>query len=193
MAEPRIVVMGGSAGAIEALLEILPALPAGYPLPVLVVVHLPGGQQSMLAEVLGARTPLAVIEAEDKARATPGTVHVAPPDYHLLVEADGTLALSVDAPVHHSRPAIDPLLESAADAYAEGVVGVVLSGASADGAAGLAAVRRAGGLAIVQDPATAWSPHMPEAALREADPQLVLAPAAIRAYLVSLGGTEVRR
>ncbi|WP_242337305.1 MULTISPECIES: chemotaxis protein CheB [Anaeromyxobacter] len=193
MAEPRIVVIGGSAGAIETLLEILPALPPGYPLPVVVVVHLPAGQPSLLAEVLGTRSALPVVEAEDKARACPGTVYLAPPDYHLLLEGDGTLALSVDAPVHHSRPAIDPLLESAADAFADGVVAVVLSGASSDGAAGLAAVRRAGGLAIVQDPATASSPLMPEAALRAADPELVLSPAELRVHLAALGRTGVRR
>ncbi|WP_260929226.1 chemotaxis protein CheB [Novosphingobium sp. 9] len=161
----QAVVIGASAGAIDALLRILPRLPADYPIPVLVVVHLPAGRRSELSAVFGARCALTVQEAEDKQSVSAGEVIFAPPNYHLLVEAGGNLSLSVDDPVFFSRPAIDVLFESAADAYGPGLVAVVLTGASRDGAAGLSAVARAGGETIVQDPDTASARTMPDAAL----------------------------
>ena len=114
----RAVAIGGSAGAVQALLHILPALPASYPLPVLVVVHVPPDRDNALVPLLQDRCQLAVKEAEDKETLAPGVVYFAPSDYHLLVEADGALALSSDELVNHSRPSIDVLLESAADASA---------------------------------------------------------------------------
>jgi two-component system chemotaxis response regulator CheB len=159
------VVLGASAGAIQALLHVLPMLPADYPLPVLIVVHVPPGRRSELTTLFAAKCRLAVVEGEDKAPIASGTIVFAPPDYHMLVEADGTIALSRDEPVFFSRPSIDVLFESAADAYGPGLVGVVLTGANEDGARGLRAVAEAGGVAYVQDPATAYARAMPEAAL----------------------------
>ena len=163
---PRAVAIGASAGGVEALGTLLPGLPAGYALPVLVVLHLPPHRPTQLAAMFDARCAVAVREAQDKEPIRPGTVYFAPPDYHLLVEPDFTLALSVDAPVHYSRPAIDVLFESASAAYAQDLLAIVLPGASHDGAAGLAAVRRAGGTAWVQQPDSAPNPAMPAAALR---------------------------
>lgn len=167
-ADIRAIAIGTSAGGVEALGTLLPGLPAGFPLPVLVVLHLPPQRPSRLAAMFDTRCQVDVHEAQDKEPIRPGTVYFAPPDYHLLVEPDLTLALSIDPPVHYSRPAIDVLFESASAAYAEGLLAIVLTGASHDGAAGLAAVRRAGGTAWVQQPASAASPVMPAAALRAA-------------------------
>ncbi|MBB4613410.1 chemotaxis protein CheB [Novosphingobium taihuense] len=161
----RAVAIGASAGAVQALLHILPSLPAALPVPVMIVVHVPADRDNTLVPLLDTRCQLAVKEAEDKEPAMPGTVYFAPSDYHLLVEKDGSLALSGDEPVNYSRPAIDVLLESAAEAFGSGLVGIVLTGANHDGAAGLRAVAAGGGIAIVQDPASAMSATMPAAAL----------------------------
>ncbi|MDQ8027397.1 MAG: chemotaxis protein CheB [Brevundimonas sp.] len=164
LARPAAVVIGASAGAVEALLNILPALSPDAP-PVLVAVHVPPDRKNMLVPLLQARCALRIKEAEDKEPALAGTVYFAPPDYHLLVELDGTLALSSDELVHYSRPSIDVLFETAADAWGDDLVGVVLTGANQDGAAGLQAVARLGGDVIVQDPAEAVASAMPLAAL----------------------------
>jgi two-component system chemotaxis response regulator CheB len=163
--ELNAVVIGASAGALEALSAILPVLPAAYPLPILIVVHLPPDKDSLLATILQSKCSMNVREAEDKEPIRAGTVYVAPPDYHLLVEKDGTLSLSSEEEVHFSRPSIDVLFETAADAYGEQVVGIVLTGANADGADGLRAIAEAGGVAIVQQPELAFSSCMPQAAL----------------------------
>lgn len=159
------IAIGASAGAVQALLEILPALPADFPVPILIVVHVPPDRGNALVTLYQGRCKVAVKEAEDKEQAVGGTVYFAPSDYHLLVEADGALALSTDEAVNHSRPAIDVLFESAADAYGPELVGIVLTGANQDGAAGLRAVVEAGGIAIVEDPGQAQAPTMPAAAL----------------------------
>jgi two-component system chemotaxis response regulator CheB len=181
------VVIGASAGAVEALSVILPALPAGYPVPVAVVVHLPPDRPSIMAELFAARCRVAVREAEDKEPLVPGTVYFAPPDYHLLVEAAGHLSLSSEEPVRFSRPSIDVLFESAADAVGPGLVAVVLTGANDDGAAGLRAVCAAGGAAVVQDPLGAQAGAMPAAALAACPGATVLSLPQIAAYLTSLG------
>jgi two-component system chemotaxis response regulator CheB len=169
-ASPQAIVIGASAGALEALSTILPALPSGYALPVLVVVHLPPGKDSLLVPLLRAKCNVPVEEAEDKQPIQPGTVYVAPPDYHLLVERDHILSLSAEEPVHYSRPSIDVLFETAADCYGPSLVGVVLTGANGDGARGLRAICDARGTALVQRPELSASPEMPRAAL-EACPE----------------------
>lgn len=158
------VVIGASAGALEALSVILPTLPADYPLSVMVVVHIPQDKPSILAELFQAKCRLPVKEAEDKEPICRGTIYFAPPDYHLLVEMDHSLSLSSDEPVLYSRPSIDVLFESAADAYGPGLIGIVLTGANQDGAGGLKAIAGAGGVTIVQEPVGAFAPAMPEAA-----------------------------
>ena len=174
---PRLsaVAIGASAGGVEALGVLLPALPAGFGRAVLVVMHLPADRPSRLAELFARRCALPVREALDKEQLESGTVYVAPPGYHLQVEPGGWLSLSVDEPVHHARPSIDVLFESAAHAFGARLLGVVLTGANADGAAGLRAIRRAGGAAWVQAPETAQHPAMPRAALALAGADRVLA------------------
>jgi two-component system chemotaxis response regulator CheB len=162
------VVMGGSAGSIDGLLRVVAALPAALAVPVLVVVHLPARSASRIAEVFAERTTLVVRAAVDKEEARPGLVLFAPADYHLLVERDGHVALSLDAPEHFSRPAIDVLFETASRAWGAALLAVLFSGASEDGAAGLAAVVGAGGLGWVESPLTAEVPLMPAAGLRDA-------------------------
>lgn len=161
-----MIVIGGSSGAIDALRAILPALPTGYPLPLAVLLHLPPTQPSHLVEVFRAQARLPVCEPDDKEPIMPGTIYVAPPNYHLLVERRGSFALSVDLPVLFSRPSIDVLFESAAAAYGPHLAGVLLSGANEDGARGLECIARAGGLTFVESPATAAVRTMPAAALQ---------------------------
>lgn len=173
------VVIGASAGALEALSALLPALPRRFPLPVLIVVHVPPDRHSVLAELLARHCALPVTEAEDKVPVRGGVVYFAPPDYHLLVEMDKTLSLSNDEPVLFSRPSIDVLFESAADVYGPQLTGVVLTGASEDGARGLQAVIAAGGQGIVQDPASAQAAAMPAAAIARCPAARVLPLSAI--------------
>jgi two-component system chemotaxis response regulator CheB len=162
------IVVGGSAGALDALSVLLPALPADCAVPVALVVHLPPSRPSRLAAVLAMRASVPVKEAEDKEPVAPGRVYVAPPGYHLLVERTRTFALSIDGLLNFSRPAIDVLFESAAEAYGDALAGVVLTGASDDGARGLAAIAEAGGVAVVQAPEGAVARQMPEAAIARA-------------------------
>jgi two-component system chemotaxis response regulator CheB len=168
------VVIGGSAGGIDALLALLPMLPAGYRLPAICILHVPGDRESRLAELFAERVALPVREAADKEPIAPGTVYFAGSGYHLSIERDRTFSLSCEPPVSFARPAIDVLMQSAADAYGPALAGILLTGANHDGAAGLAAIRAGGGLAIVQDPATAQVATMPQEAIRRAAPQLVL-------------------
>lgn len=165
MPQTQAIVIGGSAGAVEALDLLLPALPPGCGAAVFIVLHLPREKPSMLAEIFAAKCHLSVEEAEDKTPVRPGMVYFAPPDYHLLIEAGPHLALSVDELVNFSRPSVDVLFESAADVYGPSLMGIILSGGSADGAAGLAAVHAAGGLTVVQEPRTAAVPFMITSAL----------------------------
>lgn len=183
----RAVAIGGSAGAVQALLHILPLLPADFPAPVLVVVHVPPDRSNALVPLLQARCLMQVKEAEDKEPALSGVVYFAPSDYHLLVEADGSLSLSSDELVNHSRPSIDVLLESAADAFGPALAAVILTGANDDGAIGLKAVMEAGGIGVVEDPASAYAPAMPEAALRACASANVMNLEEIASYLASIG------
>jgi two-component system chemotaxis response regulator CheB len=163
--QPRAIVVGVSAGAVEALTKILPELPANFAQPMMIVVHQPPDKQSVLADVLQNKCRIAVKEAEDKEDIEPGHIYLAPPDYHLLVESDRRLSLSSEEQVHYSRPSIDVLFESAADVYGANLTGIILTGANSDGAAGLAAVVRCGGRALVQRPELAYASTMPRAAL----------------------------
>jgi len=182
------VVIGVSAGAVDALSMLLPSLPANYSRPVVVVVHLPPDKKSIMVELFRSMCAVLVREAEDKEPLAAGTVYFAPPDYHVLVERDRRLSLSSEEPVHFSRPAIDVTFESAAESFGPALVGVILTGASSDGALGLKAVVAAGGRAIVQDPATAVMSAMPRAALDACPGAAVLSLAAIAVHLHELGG-----
>jgi two-component system, chemotaxis family, protein-glutamate methylesterase/glutaminase len=179
----RAVVIGASAGALEALSAILVALPAGFDLPLIVVVHVPPDRRNVLAQLLNEKCQLSVREAEDKEPIRGGAVYFAPPDYHLLVELDKTLALSSDEPVLYSRPSIDVLFESAADAYGSALTAIVLTGANHDGAKGMRTVIDAGGTGIVQDPQEASASAMPAAAIAMCPSAQVMSLNEIAAYL----------
>ena len=182
------VVMGASAGGLSALSAVLSALPGDFPLAVAVVLHLGPGSDSFAARHLAGNCALPVKEAEEKEPVAGGTVYVAPPGYHLLVEEKRTFSLSTEEPVIFSRPAIDPLFETAAEAYCEGLVGVILTGASPDGAMGMRRVKTLGGLTVVQDPADAEAEEMPRAAISAADPvDHVLPLAALGPFLSGIG------
>jgi two-component system chemotaxis response regulator CheB len=170
--EIRAVVIGASAGAVDALGKLLPALPADLRIPLIVVVHLPPTKPSLLPEIFSARCAAPVRQPFDKQPIEPG-IWMAPPDYHLLIEEGGAFAVSLDEPVHYSRPSIDVLFESAAAVYGATLAAVVLTGASRDGANGARAVKANGGLVLVQDPASAEVDVMPRAAIEASSPHLV--------------------
>ncbi len=169
------VVIGVSAGGLEALDKILPKLLDRFPVPVLIVQHLSPDSDDFLSKRFERRCKNNVKEAEDKDTLTPGTIYFAPPNYHLLVEPDKSLALSVDPRVNFSRPSIDVLFETAAEAFLDKLIGVILTGSNEDGANGLAAVKEHGGLTIVQDPQTAVAEQMPMAALKTTKADYVVA------------------
>ena len=181
------VVVGASAGGVEILSALLSSLPARCPVAFCVVLHIPRERPSLLPEVFGVRCALPVKEAEDKEPVQPGTVYFAPPDYHLLIDRGPALALSSDEPVHFSRPSIDVLFESAADIYGERLLGLILTGANQDGAAGLAAIGRAGGRTVVQDPDSAAVAYLPRAALQQGPVDFILSPAQLRDVFAGLG------
>lgn len=185
-APARAVVIGASAGGVQALLALLPALPADFPWPIFIVLHVPADRSNLLAPLFEAKCELEVKEAEDKETARPGVVYFAPSDYHLLIEENGDLALSSDEAINYSRPSIDVLFESAADAYGDGLIGVILTGANNDGAAGLKAVHDAGGLPLVQDPGCAYARAMPQAALQACQAATVMPLEGIADYLKGL-------
>ena len=184
------VVIGASAGGVEALMQLLPALPPTFAAAVFVVLHLPRERPSLLTDIFAPRCALAVREAEDKEPVVPGTIYFAPPDYHLLVDEGPVVALSADEPVNFSRPSIDVLFESAADAYGPRLLGILLTGASQDGGVGLETIHRQGGLTIVQDPATAQAPLMTEYAIRRAPVHHVLGLHEIAAVLRGPGAPD---
>lgn len=183
----QAVAIGASAGAVQALLAILPALPASFSLPVLVVVHVPPDRTNMLVPLFQSKCRITVKEAEDKEPVEKGVIYFAPSDYHMLVETDGCVALSTDEPVNYSRPSIDVLFESAADYYGSALVGVILTGANHDGAAGLRAVADVGGVAVVENPDGAYASAMPHAALEATPSATIMNHDEILSYLSSLG------
>jgi two-component system chemotaxis response regulator CheB len=168
------VVVGASAGGVDVLSVLLPAVPAECRISFFVVLHIPRERPSLLPELFAGRCALPVREAEDKEPVQPGTVYFAPPDYHMLVDRGPALALSGDEAVHFSRPSIDVLFDSAADIYGERLMGVILTGANQDGAEGLAAIGRAGGRTVVQHPGSAAVAYLPEAAIQQGPVDAVL-------------------
>ena len=185
------VVIGASAGGIEALTALLPALSPGLQPPVFIVLHLPRDKPSVLVEIFERKCAVPVREAEDKETVAPGTVYFAPADYHLLLDRGPQMSLSADDPVHHSRPSIDVLFESAAEIYGARLLGIILTGANEDGASGLAAVHDAGGVTVVQSPQTARAPHMVLSALKLRPADWVLPPDEIAEMLRTLNAAAV--
>jgi two-component system chemotaxis response regulator CheB len=169
----KIIVVGTSTGGLAAMQVLLPGLPEDFSSPLVVVQHRSKEPGSRLCDFLQRSSRLPVGEPEDKEPIRPGRVYLAPRDYHLLIET-GSFALSTEAPVYFARPSIDVLFDSAADAYGEEVVGVVLTGANGDGARGLKRIKAAGGFALVQEPSTAQARAMPEAAIAATDVDRIL-------------------
>jgi two-component system chemotaxis response regulator CheB len=185
----RIVVIGTSWGGLAALRELASGLARGFALPIVLIQHRHRQSDHLLTTLLQDHTALPVCEVEDKAPIRPGSLYVAPADYHLLIEP-GHFALSMDEPVRYSRPSIDVTFTSAADAYGADTVGVILTGANADGAEGLARIAQRGGLALVQTPATAESPAMPAAAIAAVPQARTLTIAEIGSLLTTLAVAE---
>lgn len=183
------IVVGASAGGVEALLSIFGELPQGFALPIIAVLHLPDERRSQLAEVFARRLRIPVREARDKEAIEAGTLYFAGPGYHLSVEQDRSLSLSQEERVHHSRPSIDFLFTSAADAYGSGLLAILLTGANQDGARGLAYVKQQHGITVVQDPEEARVDVMPRAALALQTPDHILTLGRIGSLLVLLEST----
>jgi two-component system chemotaxis response regulator CheB len=180
---PEAIIVAGSAGGVEALMKLLPGLPAGMRVPLICMLHLPANRHSLLAELFAERLDVPVREAADKQPVEDGTVYFAGPGYHLSVEHDRTFSLSCEPPVHFARPAIDVLMSSAADVYGAGLAAILLTGANHDGADGMAQIHARGGLTVVQDPADAQVSTMPQHAIERDRPDLVLPLAGIRELL----------
>ncbi|MGV3459829.1 MAG: chemotaxis protein CheB [Flavobacterium sp.] len=161
----KVLIIGGSAGSLEVLLQVIPQLVSVKPFAMILVLHRKSSEDNTLEELISLKTNIPVKEVEDKTALVPGSIYIAPADYHLLFEKDCTLSLDVSEKIHYSRPSIDVAFESAAEVYGKTVTAVLLSGANADGTAGLKAVRLMGGTVIVQDPATADMPYMPQSAV----------------------------
>ena len=183
---PEVLIIGGSAGSLEVLLKIFPGIRADLAFALVLVLHRKNSSDSMLSDLLGSRTTLPVKETEDKQPMAPGHVYIAPADYHLLFENDRTLSLDYSEKINFSRPSLDVTFESGAEVFGPAVVCLLLSGANADGVAGLKLVKEKGGLVAVQDPSTALTPFMPGQAILQVDVDQVLKPEAIAGFINSL-------
>ncbi len=161
----KAIVIGTSAGGLHALLALIEDLPKDYGLPIIVVQHRSKDQKHLLEDVLQQRCKIKIKQVDEKEHIEKGIVYIAPPDYHLFIERDHTFSLSSDPLVSYSRPSIDVLFESAAHVYRTSLIGILLTGANSDGSAGLAAIKKYGGLTVAQSPAEALFPYMPQSAI----------------------------
>lgn len=169
------IVIGTSAGGIEALKTVLQKIKHPLKLPIVIVQHLSPRHESYLPSILASVTGHNIKEAEEKERLENGWIYIAPPNFHVLIEKDGTLSLTVDKRVAYARPSIDVLFETAADAYRDKLIGVILTGANHDGASGMKCIKDMGGYTIVQNPETAYASEMPKSALELITPDAILA------------------
>ena len=179
----KMVVVGGSAGSLDAVMKIVAAMRPGIETSFVIIVHRGGANESVLEELLSTKTELPVQKVEDKEEIRKGTIYVAPPDYHLLLDDEHTISLDTSEKVHHSRPSIDVTFESAAEVYGPSLVGILLSGANEDGAEGLLRIAELGGHTIVQNPVTADVGFMPQSALNLLSTHVVLNGDEIGEYL----------
>ncbi len=182
----KAVVIGVSAGGLSALSHLLGALPQQYPLPIAIVQHRMRDAGDTLESILQEKTALVVKQADEKEKLMAGCVYIGPPGYHLLIEQDGTFSLSTDQRVNFSIPSIDVLFESAADVYRQALIAILMTGANADGAAGLLKIRKTGGLTIAQDPAEAEYSTMPQAAIEIGAASHTMKLHEIKEYLIKL-------
>ena len=181
------IVIGTSAGGFMALSTLLENIPADYRLPIIVVQHRAKDSHELFEEVLQRKCNIKIKQSDEKEKIHSGNVYIAPPDYHLLVEADRTFSLSSESPVQFSRPSIDVLFESAALVYQKKLVGIILTGSNHDGAAGITTIRRMGGLTIAQDPAEAQYSLMTQASIDTNSVNHIWSLAEIRDFLEKLG------
>lgn len=182
IAKYELLVIGGSAGSLSMVLKLLPLLKKEMKVALVIVFHRKQTDDTTLVDMLSARTQFAVKEAEDKDELTPGTIFIAPPDYHLLIEKNGTITLDASEKINYSRPSIDVTFETGADAYGQKMVCMLLSGANADGVEGLITAKKLGSLIIVQDPASAEVPFMPQEAVENVPVDLLLSQDNLHAF-----------
>lgn len=185
----ELLVIGGSAGSLDVILKTLPHLRADINFPIVVVVHRKASYDSSLADLLATRSLLPVVEAEEKDELKNGVIYLAPPDYHLLVESDRTLSLDYSEKIQYSRPCIDVTMETVAEVFKEKSAAILLSGANADGARGLKAIKQAGGITAVQNPASAEVSFMPHQALQSSKIDYVLEVDEIARFINGLSST----
>jgi two-component system chemotaxis response regulator CheB len=185
----RVVVIGLSLGGLKVLKEMLPALPADFPLPIIIIQHLDESSSNVWIELLDNICKLQVVEAEEKEKIRRGVVYIAPANYHLLIERDETFSLAVTEKVNFARPSIDVTFECAAETYRKRLIGVILTGLNMDGAQGLKRINDLGGITIVQDPADAEAPEMPKNALKKTKPDYVVPGRDIVPLLIKLSKT----
>lgn len=186
-----VVVMGTSWGGLSAMTKFLAGLPKTFPIPIVVVQHRGKDSEQLLVQLLQDATDLHVCEIEDKDLLCPGTVHVAPANYHLLLESEYA-SLTIEEPVRFSRPSIDVTFTSAGDTYGTAAIGVVLTGANEDGARGLAHIVKRGGRALVQDPKTAEIPTMPQAAIKAVPTAEIVPLSKLASRLIELSGENAK-
>lgn len=184
----KVVAIGGSAGSLDVILKVLPMLDHIDPIIILLILHRRNSDDNVLEELLRMKSGFKVIEIEDKTPIKPGCIYVAPADYHLLIETNGSFSLDVSEKINYSRPSIDVAFESAADVFGSALTALLLSGANNDGTAGLIAVQKAGGITLVQDPETADVPFMPSFAIKNLKADYVLTPADIGGFIKGLIG-----
>jgi two-component system chemotaxis response regulator CheB len=189
----KAIVIGVSSGGVQALKLLLGRLPVNFPLPVLIVQHISPDAGNGMAKLLDNLCAIRVKEADEQEPIEPETVYLAPPNYHLLVERGGLLALSADPPVSYARPSVDVLFESAAAVFGPALIGIVLTGANYDGSEGARTIKKSGGTVIVQDPKDADTPQMPLAAIGATQPDYIVALAEMPALLQQLAGMTVPR
>ena len=188
----KLLVIGGSAGSLNVILNLLPQLEETIPFAIIIVLHRKNAFNSKLSELLGSKTHVIVKEAEEKEKIIPGVIYLAPADYHLLIEKNHTLSLDFSEKINHSRPSIDVVLESAADVYGNKLVALLLSGANNDGVNGLQAVKEAGGKVWVQQPQSAEISFMPESAIANVKVDLVLHPLEMIQHIKNLGSSNTK-
>ena len=180
------IVIGVSAGGLNAMKKLFTALPATFSCPVVIVQHISAHSDSMWIDLMDKISQIPVKEADEKENILPGRIYMAPPNYHLLIEKDHTFSLTVDERINFARPSIDVLFESAAEAYKDKLIGIVLTGSNNDGANGVKKIKKLGGLVIVQDPGDAESPDMPLSAITACQPDLILSMDRIVHFLTEL-------
>jgi two-component system chemotaxis response regulator CheB len=182
----KVVIIGGSAGSLNALMQILPELPKLNHFALVIVLHRKSTDDQTLEDLLTLKSNVKVKAVEDKIPLMPGFIYVAPSNYHLLFEKEGILALDTSEKVNYSRPSIDVSFESAAEVYGASLVGILLSGSNADGTEGLKAIKTAGGTIAVQNPLSAEMPFMPNNAILYTNPDFILSTQEILQFIIAI-------